>query len=127
MEGLHREATSAVVARYVDLVNEEIFYMQHKYLPDEICLEWIDGIIDFLPVYHTSGDLLNPGNCLLQLEKRPEIYLRGYDRIKSTFTVSGQYKWSAIYNEDAQHYFERRIERRKAAIEIFKNSRAYKF
>jgi len=43
--------------QYIDLVNEEFFYLEKNYLPLGVCIEWIDGIIDYLPFYNFHGNL----------------------------------------------------------------------
>jgi hypothetical protein len=35
--------------QYIEIVNEEFFYLEEKYLPLVVSIEWIDGMIDYLP------------------------------------------------------------------------------
>jgi hypothetical protein len=44
------EVAEQDVLRYMDLCNEELFYFEHEYLRREVALEWIEGMIKFLPV-----------------------------------------------------------------------------
>lgn len=41
--------------RYLDLCNEELFYFQQQYLRREVALEWIEGMLTFLPLIDPSG------------------------------------------------------------------------
>lgn len=45
------ETTEEDTLRYIDLCNEELFYIQHRYIHDEVALEWIEGMAEFLPVF----------------------------------------------------------------------------
>jgi hypothetical protein len=42
------------VLRYLDLCNEELFYFQNKYLRKEVALEWIEGMLNFLPLLNEA-------------------------------------------------------------------------
>jgi hypothetical protein len=47
MSGMRSLQSSATdVHNYIDFVNEELFYIQHKYLPKVVALEWLDGMLD---------------------------------------------------------------------------------
>lgn len=51
---------------YIDLVNEELFYIQRGYLPTDIAKEWIDGTIDYIPITNKTGPriTLNENICI---------------------------------------------------------------
>jgi hypothetical protein len=42
------------ILRYLDLCNEELFYFQQRYLRNEVALEWIDGMVRFLPLLNET-------------------------------------------------------------------------
>jgi hypothetical protein len=44
------------VRAYLDLCNEELFYVKHRYVPEEVALEWIDGMLQMLPALRPGGD-----------------------------------------------------------------------
>jgi hypothetical protein len=127
LEGLGRQAEAGTTIRYVDLVNEELFYLQHRYLPKEIGREWIDGMIDFMPITNPGGALLNSPYCLLYLEKKPDVYLQGYSRVKNAFSVNDTYNWEIVYNEDAAMQTQRAEERKRLVTEIYENAMRYEF
>lgn len=70
--------------KYIDLVNEEIFYIINDYLPFIIAVEWIDGIIDILPIFNAESQFFtNPKTPITnQIDKDT---LKLYPRIKNTF------------------------------------------
>lgn len=45
--------------RYLDLCNDEMFYFQHRYLPDEVAREWIDGMFSILPLLRPQGEVVD--------------------------------------------------------------------
>jgi len=77
--------------KYVDFVNEELFYIQNDYLPQEVCEEWIDGMIDTMPIYNSKGEWLNPTKsgeadaCTTTIHE--ENLLQNFSRVKNAFTV----------------------------------------
>jgi len=42
------------VLQYLDLCNEELFYFQQNYLRKEVALEWIEGMVKFLPLINEA-------------------------------------------------------------------------
>ncbi len=44
---------------HLGLVNEELFYIQEKYLPNDAAFRWLKNIIYFVPIYSTYGELAN--------------------------------------------------------------------
>ena len=50
--------------QYIELVNEELFYMERGYLPIEVSIEWIDGMIDYLPFYDYKKRFLSKSNLI---------------------------------------------------------------
>lgn len=44
-----------VVRQYLDLCNEELFYFQNRYLPTEVEVEWLDGMLEFIPLRETAA------------------------------------------------------------------------
>jgi len=65
---------------YIELTNEELFYISKRYLAKEVALEWIDGMLTFIPVYNRKKQLINE-NALLLNYNWDEIY-KGYPRIE---------------------------------------------
>lgn len=95
---IYHDTDVATVKAYVDLVSEELFFFQYKYLPKEIAYEWIDGMLDYMPLFDSEGKLLNGDVCLLELAKSHPDLLRNYPRIKHTFTINHHFDVSLIYN-----------------------------
>ena len=40
-----------ILSQYFELVNEEFFYTENNYLPIKVAIEWVDGMIDYLPFF----------------------------------------------------------------------------
>ena len=65
---------------YVHLVNEELFYMANEYIPEEVSKEWIDGMIEMIPLLNSEGNIVNekyisyPGQLLEIIKNNPRVY-----------------------------------------------------
>lgn len=69
------------IKRYVDLTNEEFFYFQQGYIPKQVIVEWMDSVIDFLPVYRTGQNLPINYNVLQPRAIHDEQMLNDYPRL----------------------------------------------
>lgn len=74
------------VRRYVDLCNEQAFYIKHKYVPDEIADEWLEGMIYYLPHFKNGENVNTDESCLSEIIEHE--LLDDYPRLKNAFTVS---------------------------------------
>lgn len=72
-----------ILRQYIDLCEEELFYFKKRYLPREIIEEWIEGMLNYLPLYDGHGNLLNENCKLRDIDKSP--LLSGYPRIRDCF------------------------------------------
>jgi hypothetical protein len=79
------------LGQYIDLCNEELFYFQKKYLPTPVVDEWLEGMVNYLPLFNVKGDNLN-SRCIPEILEKD--LLADYPRIKRTFTVSRDYDLS---------------------------------
>ena len=124
---LGNAANEPQLLKYIDLVNEELFYFQHNYLPKVIALEWIDGMLDYLTLLDTNSDVLNKGNCIPLLQIKHDFYLRDYPRIVHSFTIRQDHDLSIIYSNKPEDR-NWRIQNRKAIIEeIYNNVQNFSF
>lgn len=96
-----KEKISYALDQYVQLVNEELFYMANDYIPYEVSKEWVDGMIDYMPILNKEGCIVNyeffssPDDLLLLeileiIKKNPRIY--------ESFKFDGDIK--DVYSED---------------------------
>jgi hypothetical protein len=113
-----------VLWNYIDLVSEELFYFQYDYIPTDVSIEWIDGMIDYLPITDKSGSVLNRGNCIHYLADHGEEFLISFPRIRTSFEISEQYDFTLIYSKEKGNIKSRVVERNRLAKEILKNVRA---
>lgn len=61
-------ANQEINYQYLELMNEELFYIQRGLIDKEIALEWIEGMLDFIQVYGKNGFLLSNYNNQVNLE-----------------------------------------------------------
>ncbi len=107
--------------KYIDLVSEELFYFQYDYIPQNVSIEWIDGMFDYLPVTDLNGAVLNSNNCIKILSREIDTFFISFPRIRNSFEIKGIYNFSIIYSEDKDKIKDRIIERIKLAKEILSN------
>jgi len=69
--------------RYVDLCNEQVFYFRSGYLPREVMEEWLESMVDYLPLFDdVTGETRT--DCPGYVE--PEL-LKGYPALRTFFVV----------------------------------------
>ncbi len=108
---------------YVDFVNEELFYFEQKYIPKDVAYEWIDGMINYMPIFNQAKQILNPNNSITKIHELN--LLKDFQRVRKAFVVKQQYNFDLIYGEadDEATYLKRRDERERLAKEIYGNLR----
>ncbi len=80
--------------KYIDLCNEELFYFQQGYIPDDVVKEWLDGMLNYIPIYYKDKKI-NLNKKLLSTNILEENNLLDrYPRIGNIFKVN------KIYNRD---------------------------
>jgi hypothetical protein len=94
-----------LVRDHLGLVNEELFYMERKYLPDSIAKDWLMEMLEYIPVYvKDSSEVINKKNIWNSREVRQiincnisnhetnyEKYIKmakAFGKINKIFTVS---------------------------------------
>ena len=97
---LDRHSPQTQVIRYIDLVNEELFYFEHHYLPLDVAEEWIDGMIQFLPIFDPKGTLLNPDHCIPIIAEAGILDQYRFKRVKQAFTVNIDFSLTDIYGDE---------------------------
>jgi hypothetical protein len=107
--------------RYIDLVNEELFYIQKKYLPRDVVEEWIDGMIDYIAIINSSGIIQNPQNCIPLFNQSNMSCLNNSQRIKRAITLKCEYNWRIVYSVKVEDSEERNRERKLIVNEILQN------
>ena len=117
-----------IIEKYIELVNEELFYMANGYLPKEVQMEWLDGIINYIPLYSESetGSIenINPSRIAQEIENKK--LLGNYYRIQSAFTIKNisqiihPFKKELIYKSSGEI---RNQVRRKIMKKIIQNLR----
>lgn len=119
---LDKQTEGAIISKYIDFVNEQLFYFEKGYAPPEVIDEWIDGMIDYLPLFNQKNEVINSAYCLPQfLTLR---LLKRYPRIGMAFKLKGNYNFDIIYSpfESSESILEnRKTERRRLIKEIRRN------
>lgn len=102
--------------KYLDFVNEQLFYMENDYLPLMISIEWIDGMLDYLPVHYYNEQIFtNPNSRFSDPIEKETLVL--YPRIKHIFTTSKQYKGTDLTK--AENHLERKELLEEILIKVY--------
>jgi hypothetical protein len=73
--------------RYVDLCNEQLFYFRSGYLPREVIEEWLESMIDYLPLFDDATGEVHPDHLgIVESE-----LLKDYPTIRRVFAVDASY------------------------------------
>jgi hypothetical protein len=125
---LNRQTKNAdIINRFIDLTNEELFYFQHKYIPKVIRKEWIDGMIDFIPITNINGQILNKEYCIKYIAENRSILFQNYPRIQNAFELNKTFDFGLIYSTDETKRIERVKERKRLIEEILKKINIFNF
>jgi hypothetical protein len=103
--------------QYIDLVNEELFYLENNYLPLEVAIEWIDGMIDFLPFSLLKSHEFQKSETFKKInttENANEL-LKNYPRVMKVIQLNDNICFNKIHLEvgDEKNRQGRREERDK--------------
>lgn len=83
--------------QYLDLVNEELFYIENGYLPKEVAEEWIDGMIDYLPFIMKGNFISSLKFVQFDNQLNTEKQLFSFPRILKFITISIDFDFEKIY------------------------------
>lgn len=111
------------LGQYLDLVNEELFYIEKGYLPKEVAEEWIDGMIDYLPFFYKSGIIesrkFNEFHNSESIKKR----LYSYPRILKFINVREEIDFEKIFLPLSDNgSIDIRFSERKRLIKLLKRN-----
>lgn len=101
------------IFEYVDFVNEECFYFENGYIPYNAIVEWVDGMIEIMPIY-CNGIVANNEQCLLAIHENQ--MLNKFKRVKKAFTIKNKYNFDGVYKTNTEL-----VERDKLIEEIIGN------
>ena len=105
---------------YIELINEELFYLEKNYLPFEVAVEWIDGMIDYLPFYANGRFQASKNLSALNSEEKTRSILYDYPRIKKIIALNTEINLEIAFldsfNEGLR--LQRQAERKKIIVHI---------
>jgi hypothetical protein len=107
--------------KYLDLVNEQLFYIENYYVPSDIATEWIDGMIDFLPLFDNGFDKIQPNPRSKFGDSYKDLNILLFPRILNAFTLNTKLELCDLTNPD--NYKKRQM----VVINIFKNIKRNSF
>lgn len=86
IQNLHKNPDhSDAVAAYLGLCNEEIFYFKHRYLPEDIILEWLEGMTNTVPHWVEGQNINHHPDCVQYVFGQTNLML-SYQRLRRAFT-----------------------------------------
>lgn len=122
----NRETTDEkIILSYLDLTNEELFYIQNKYTPHVVAMEWMDGIINFLPLMKERS-IINADYCIKILVDEYIEKMHTFPRLQQVFTIRHTYDLRLIYSADPDERKLRMAERKRLSKELLKNNNNFR-
>lgn len=110
--------------QYIELINEEFFYFEYDYLPMQVSVEWVDGMIDYLPFYcKNNGFIKSTRFVKLSDEQSTSAILYDYPRVRKALTIKKDIDFDKIYMDVSTEEFRlvRKKERDKLIYLIIAN------
>ncbi|WP_027001504.1 hypothetical protein [Hugenholtzia roseola] len=108
MHQLHKEPDNPdAVAAYLGLCNEEVFYFKYRYLPEDIILEWIEGMTSTVPHWVGQQNVNHSPNCVRFIFGEQNL-IDNYSRLRLAFTFSS-YEEYQILKQDKKAFIARVI------------------
>jgi len=109
---------------YIEFVSEELFYFENGYLPLKVSIEWIDGMIDYLPFYDKNKVFIKSNRLdTLKDQDKTIRLLRDYPRIRKAIQMRENIDFETVHisieNENDRE--KRRQERDKIIYRVIKN------
>lgn len=113
-----------ISAEYIEFVSEEFFYLENDYLPLKVSIEWIDGMIDYLPFYDKNKVFIESNRLdTLKDQNNTVRLLRDYPRIRKAIQMRQEIDFKIVHisieNENDRE--KRRQERDKIIYSVIKN------
>ncbi|MFC4635792.1 hypothetical protein ACFO3O_17915 [Dokdonia ponticola] len=121
---LNSEIEDEIALEYIELVNEEFFYFENNYLPIEVMIEWIDGMIGFLPFYNKNGEFVKSRVLgYLKVEENANNLLYNYPRVRNAIQLTDKIDFDKVYLPvmDKKKRKKRKKERDKLIYNIITN------
>lgn len=108
---------------YVEFVNEELFYLENDYLPLQVGIEWIDGMLDYLPFFYEKNFIESNRLRILKEKDKTEKILHDYPRVLKAIQLKKEIDFSKIHLviDDKKDRKTRKKERDKLIYEIVNN------
>jgi hypothetical protein len=110
--------------QYIELINEEFFYLENNYLPVVVSIEWIDGMIDYLPFILGNGKFIKSNDLkeLDSIEKTNKL-LKNYPRVRKVIQIntSINFEWIHLAVDDESKRQLRQKERDKLIFSMITN------
>lgn len=112
---------------YLELLNEELFYFQKGLIEEEIALEWIEGILDFIIIKGKDEINLNKYYKQEDVEKLDQwpdnkyFFFRIY--YFTHIDLGNEYVLPVCKENESEHHFKKR----QLAKELYKHIRNYKY
>ncbi len=83
--------------QYIDLVNEELFYFENNFVPIEVSIEWIDGMIDYLPFFKDGKFEKSKMLTILDNSEATKKMLHNYPRVMKVIKINNAINFEVIH------------------------------
>ena len=113
---------NSLAKQYIELVNEEFFYLKNNYLPIEVSVEWVDGMIDYLPFIQKTGEFHKSKELNAFSDKQAtNNLLRNYPRVRKVIQLEEHIDFEKLLEMDDEKSDQVRKERDKLIFSMISN------
>lgn len=98
--------------KYLDLINEQTFYFRHGYIPFDVAIEWLDGMLEYLPMIQKNKIMnLHCDTVVCKSIKEFEADFKYYTRVKALLKLPDDLPvdWDNIYSSNPDIRKEARL------------------
>ncbi len=98
--GLVNTNSDIWLQQYYELVNEQMFYFQVKYLPMDVIIEWMDGILDNVIIrkFRNGPEAINKRAELESIKNSAKQDI--FPRLKSAFTIKSGIDYTPAFDKE---------------------------
>ena len=92
----------STIDRYLHLIDMDLFFFKHNYLPQDMIDEWIMQSLHIIPAFDSKGRCVNTDICNIFLLENFDQLVKQYPKIRYYFTLQNEVKQRV----NSQDYFE---------------------
>ncbi len=95
----------STIDKYLHLIDMDIFFFKHNYLPQDLIDEWILQTLHVIPAFDSHGRCINFEICNSYLFENYDQLIKQYPKIKYYFTLKTKEKLKPNSKNQVESYY----------------------